>query len=146
MRKSVMFAVAAATLVGAAIAQVEVSSSSSSTYLLDIDPARYNGPPGQRVAVQLGDQPRHIALSSQDEVCVQLERLSTDSSAISAHIRVLRPEPHEAAVVKVAGPGIAPGTFRSTPWGLLLRVVPADASSQGNVKPLGTSTAPVCTL
>ena len=63
-------------------------------------------------------------LNSQDEICVQLKRAPTDSSIISAHVRVLRPEPHDAAEVKVAGPGISPGTFRSTPWGMLLRVVP----------------------
>jgi hypothetical protein len=129
--------------VGVALAQVEASSS---TYFIDVDPARYNGPPGQRLAVQVGDQPRHITLNSQDEICVQLRRATTDSSVISAYVRVLRPEPHAAAEVKVAGPGISPGTFRSTPWGMLLRVVPQKTVTLESVKALGTSDAPVCTL
>jgi hypothetical protein len=130
-------------LTGMAVAQIEATSS---TYFLDIDPARYNGPPGQRVAVQLDDQPRQLALNAQDEICVQLRRATTDNSIISAHVRVLRPVPHEATEVKVAGPGISPGTFRSTPWGMLLRVVPAKALTLDVVKPMGTSDAPVCSL
>ncbi len=143
MRKTILLGAAALAVVGVALAQVEASSS---TYFIDVDPARYNGPPGQRIAVQVGDQPRHIALNSQDEICVQLRRAATDSSIISAHVRVLRPEPHAAAEVKVAGPGISPGTFRSTPWGMLLRVVPEKKVTLEPVKALGTSNAPVCSL
>jgi len=142
MRKIFSAVAAACAVVGAALAQVEASSS---TYFLDVDPARYGGPAGQRIAVQIGDQPRHIALNSQDEICVQL-RSAPDNSAISAHVRALRPEPHDAVVVRVAGPGIAPGTYRSTPWGMLLRVVPEASAQPTDAKPLGASNAPVCTL
>ena len=143
MRNTVLLGAAALAVVGVALAQVEASSS---TYFIDVDPARYNGPPGQRIAVQVGDQPRHITLNSQDEICMQLRRAATDSSILSAHVRVLRPEPHEAAEVKVAGPGISPGTFRSTPWGMLLRVVPEKKATLEPVKALGTSDAPICSL
>jgi len=135
--------VAGIATVGAALAQVEASSS---TYFLDIDPARYNGPPGQRIAVLLGDQPRHVSLNSQDEICVQLQRAASDASVISAHVRVLRPEPHAAVAVKVAGPGVSPGTFRSTPWGMLVRIVPDKTVTQDAVKPVVTSDSPVCAL
>src|SRR5215510_6732083 len=107
MRKTILSVAAACAVVGVALAQVEASSS---IYLLDVDPARYGGPGGQRIAVQLGDQPRHIALNAQDEICVQL-RAAPDSDGISAHVRALRPEPHAAVVVRVAGPGISPGTY-----------------------------------
>ena len=130
-------------VVGVALAQVEASSS---TYFLDIDPARYNGPPGQRLAVLLGDQPRHVALNALDEICVQLKRATPDSAVIAAHLRVLRPEPHEAVAVTVAGPGISPGTFRSTPWGMLVRMVPVKTVTQDVVKPVATADAPVCAL
>jgi hypothetical protein len=143
MRKTFLLGAAMLAAVGVALAQVEASSS---TYFIDVDPARYNGPPGQRLAVQVDDQPRHITLNSQDEICVQLRRATTDSSVISAHVRVLRPEPHAATEVKVAGPGISPGTFRSTPWGMLLRVVPQKTVTLEAIKALGTSDAPVCTL
>jgi hypothetical protein len=143
MKRELMMGCAALALVGVALAQVEASSS---TYFIDVDPARYNGPPAQRIVMQVGDQPRHVTLNSKDEICVQLRRASTDSSIISAHVRVLRPEPHDAAEVKVAGPGISPGTYRSTPWGLLLRVVPEKKLTLQPAQTLGTSDAPVCSL
>lgn len=131
------------TAAGVALAQV---AAASSTYILDIDPARYNGPPGQRLAVVLDDQPRHITLTAQDEICVQLKRAAADGSTISAHVRVLRPEPHAAVEVKVAGPGISPGTFRSTPWGMLVRMVPPKAATIDLIKPVAVGDAPVCSL
>lgn len=143
MRKVIWCAAAGLAVVGAALAQVEASSS---IYFLDVDPARYGGPAGQRIAVQLDDQPRHVSLSAEDEICVQLRRAPSDSSAISAHVRVLRPQPHEAAVVKVAGPGISPGTYRSTPWGLLLRVVPDKNANTDSIKAVGLADKPVCSL
>jgi hypothetical protein len=143
MRKILWCAAGGLAVVGVALAQVEASSS---TYFLDVDPARYGGPAGQRIAVQVGDQPRHVLLSAEDEICVQLRRAAANSSEISAHVRVLRPQPHEAAVVRVAGPGISPGTYRSTPWGMLLRVVPEKSAVTDTVKPVGTSDKPVCTL
>ena len=142
MRTLFLTAAACVAAAGAALAQVEASSS---TYFIDVDPARYNGPPGQRLAVMLGDQPRHITLNAQDEICVQLQRATTDSSVV-ARVSVLKPEKHDAAVVTVAGPGVSPGTFRSTPWGMLLRMVPDKAITLDLVKPVGTSDAPVCTL
>jgi hypothetical protein len=142
MKKLIVSVAASLAVVGVALAQVEASSS---TYFLDVDPARYAGPEGQRLMVQLGDQPRQLALNSQDEICVQLQR-AADSGVINAHVRALRPEPHDAAVVRVAGPNISPGTFRSTPWGMLLRVVPEKAAGTDTIKPLGLAGAPVCSL
>jgi hypothetical protein len=142
MSKLIISAASCLAVVGVALAQVEASSS---TYFLDVDPARYSGPSGQRLAVQVGDQPRHVSLNAQDEICVQLQR-APDSGVISAHVRVLRPEPHSAAVVRVAGPGISPGTYRSTPWGMLLRVVTDRDAVTDPVKPLGLANAPVCAL
>ena len=143
MRRFITFSLAGLAVVGVALAQVETSSS---TYFLDVDPARYGGPAGQRIAVQIGDLPRHVSLSADDEICVQLQRAAANSAEISAHVRVLRPEPHAAAVVRVAGPGISPGTYRSTPWGLLLRVVPDKNAALDSVKPVGTADKPVCSL
>jgi hypothetical protein len=143
MRKLILAGVTSAALVGVALAQVEASSS---VYFLDVDPARYAGPAGQRLAVRIDDQPRHIAISDQDEICVQLQRSAPGSDVINAKVRALRPEPHEAVVVKVSGPDISPGTFRSTPWGMLLRVVPNTNAAVDVVKPVGTNDAPVCAL
>ena len=143
MRTLITFSIAGLAVVGVALAQVEASSS---TYLLDVDPARYGGPIGQRIAVQVDDQPRHVSLSAEDEICVQLRRAASNSSELSAHVRVLRPEPHEATVVRVAGPGISPGTYRSTPWGMLLRVVPDKNAVADTKKPVGISDKPVCSL
>jgi len=127
---------------GAALAQI--GATSASTYLLDVDPARYSGPPGTRVAVHLGDQPRQLQLGPQDEICLQLQR-AENGQVISARVRVLRPEPHELAVVSVAGPGISPGTYRSTPWGMLLRATPVNADEVPKTA-AGADGAPVCVL
>jgi hypothetical protein len=132
----------AVMMVGAALAQIEASVS---TYFLDVDPARYAGPAGKRVAMLLGDEPRRLQLSPQDEVCLQLQR-AENGDEIRARVRVLRPEPHELAVVRVAGPDISPGTYRSTPWGMLLRVTPATATDVPKVTVDGADDAPVCVL
>jgi hypothetical protein len=141
MRKTLLSIAIGMAVVGVALAQVEASST---LYVLDVDPARYSGPAGQRIAVRVDDAPRHITLSPQDEICVQLQR-AANGQVINAKVRVLRPEPHAAVEVRVVAPDISPGTFRSTPWGMLLRVVPPEKMA-GFGKPLGTSDAPVCSL
>ena len=95
------------------------------------------------VAVLVGDQPRQLKLGPQDEICLQLQR-ADNGQGLSARVRVLRPEPQELVVVNLAGPGISPGTYRSTPSGMLLRaalVKPDDAKAA-----VGTDGAPVCVL
>jgi hypothetical protein len=131
-------------MVGVALAQVEASSS---TYFLDVDPARYSGPAGQRLKLRVGDQPRYVNLGAQDEICVQLQRVTGDANkeVIKARVRAMRPEPMTAEV-RVVGPDISPGTFRSTPWGMLLRAVPKMSEETALVQPVGTDDAPVCTL
>jgi hypothetical protein len=143
MRKTMIFAASCAALVGVSLAQVEASSS---TYLIDIDPARYSGPAGQRLVMRVGDQPRSITIGEKDEICVQLHRVAGNSEIISARVRALRPEPQNAAEVRVVAPDISPGTFRSTPWGMLLRAVPGQTTSAETKTSLGTDNAPVCTL
>lgn len=142
MRKLVISAAACAAMVGVALAQVEASSS---TYFLDVDPARYAGPAGQRLALRVGDQPRHISLSAQDEICVQLQRVVGESEVISARVRALGPK-SQTAEVRVVAPDISPGTYRSTPWGMLLRALPEKTEARGITKPVGVEDAPVCTI
>jgi len=142
-KKMVLSVAVCAAAVGVALAQVEASSS---VYLLDVDPARYAGPAGQRLVLRVGDQPRNITIGTQDEICVQLQRVGENSEVISARVRALRPEPQDAAEVRVVAPDISPGTYRSTPWGLLLRAIPPKTENPGMIKPLGTDNAPICTL
>jgi hypothetical protein len=142
MRKMVLSVALCAALVGAALAQVQASST---VYLIDVDPARYAGPAGQRVVLRVGDQPRNVTIGAQDEICMQLQRVEGNSEVISARVRVLRPEPQSATEIRLVGPNIAPGTYRSTPWGLLLRAMPG-SDSQAALKALVADNAPVCTL
>jgi len=143
MRKVILSAAVCAALVGVALAQVQASST---VYLIDVDPARYAGPAGQRVALRVGDQPRNVTIGAQDEICVQLQRVEGSSTdVISARVRALRPEPQTAAEIRLVGPNIAPGTYRSTPWGLLLRATPG-SDTQAASKASDTENAPVCTL
>jgi hypothetical protein len=139
MRKKFLLAATLALIAAAATAQMEAST----TYLLDIDPARYAGPAGQRLMLRVGDQPRHITIGKQDEICVQLQR-DAATGVINARVRTLTPEP-KSAEVRVVAPDISPGTYRSTPWGLLLRALP-EKEGPGVVKPVVTDDAPVCTL
>lgn len=143
MHKQLLFGAACAAVVGIALAQVEASSS---TYLLDVDTARYISPASERLMLRVGDQPRHVSIGTQDEICVQLQRVEGNSEVISARIRALRPQPRDAAEVRLVGPGISPGTYRSTPWGMLLRALPDKSTDVSVSKALGTDTAPVCTL
>jgi len=143
MHKLVLPAAVCVAFVGVALAQVEASSS---TYLLDVDTARYVGPASQRLMLRVGDQPRSITIGTQDEICVQLQRIEGNSEVIAARIRALRPQPRDATEVRLVGPDISPGTYRSTPWGMLLRALPEKTGNVGMSKPLGTETAPVCTL
>jgi hypothetical protein len=143
MHKLVLPAAVCVAFVGAALAQVEASSS---TYLLDVDTARYVGPASQRLMLRVGDQPRSITIGTQDEICVQLQRVEGNSEVIAARIRALRPQTRDATEVRLVGPDISPGTYRSTPWGMLLRALPEKTGNVGMSKPLGTESAPVCTL
>ena len=143
MHKLVLPAAVCVAFVGAALARVEASSS---TYLLDVDTARYVGPASQRLMLRVGDQPRSITIGTQDEICVQLQRVEGNSEVIAARIRTLRPLTRDATEVRLVGPDISPGTYRSTPWGMLLRALPEKTGNVGMSKPLGTESAPVCTL
>jgi hypothetical protein len=145
MRNLKVIAVACGTLMTMGVALAQIEASSVSTYFLDVDPARYAGPAGKRVAILLGDEPRRLELSPQDEVCLQLQR-AENGQEISARVRVLRPEPHELVVVRVAGPDISPGTYRSTPWGMLLRVTPMRMNDETKATAVSTDGAPVCVL
>jgi hypothetical protein len=142
MRKLMWSAAVCAAMVGAALAQVEASSS---VYFLDVDPARYAGPAGQRLVLLVGDQPRHVTVGAKDEICVQLERVAGESEIISARIRSLGPDA-KAAEVRVVAPDISPGTYRSTPWGMLLRALPTKTDPRGALEPVVASNAPVCTI
>src|SRR5688572_3365807 len=141
MRKFISMMVAYLAVMGVALAQM---AASSNLYYLDVDSGRYGGPAGQRIAMQLGDEPRRVALGSNDEICVQLRRAASDATTISAHVSALKPQPQTAAIVLVAGPGISPGTFRSTPWGLLLRMRTPAISETSGVK--STADSPICAL
>jgi hypothetical protein len=143
MHKPILLAAACVAVVGVALAQVEASSS---TILLDVDTARYAGPASQRLILHVGDQPRHITIGTQDEICVQLQRVAGNTEIISARVRALRPEQQDAAEVRIIAPDISPGTYRSTPWGLLLRALPDKTGNFEINKALGTDNAPVCTL
>lgn len=142
MRKLMLSAAICAAMVGVALAQVEASSS---TYFLDVDPARYAGPAGQRLSLRVGDQPRQVTIGTQDEICVQLLRVAGKGEVINARVRALGPQPQEADV-RVVAPDITPGTYRSTPWGLLLRALPGKADAPALIKTIGTDDAPVCAL
>jgi hypothetical protein len=142
MRKHILLAAVCAATVGVALAQVEASSS---TYFLDVDNASYAGPAGQRLVLRVGDPPRHVTIGARDELCVQLQRDAANTEVIRARVRDLGTS-DKVADVRVVAPDISPGTYRSTPWGLLLRALPEKQQADPLPKPVGVDQAPVCTL
>lgn len=153
MKRILLGVTTVAVLGGAAFAQVSPSAhvgattqvnANSRVYFIDVDPGRYGGPGAQRLTVRLGDEPRALKLGL-DEICLQLQA-SENSQIINARVRAFSPEPHEPTSVRVVAPDISPGTFRSTPWGMLLRVVSDQTEAATPVKAIGTSEAPVCQL
>lgn len=142
MRTVIWSAAVFVAMAGIALAQAEAGGG---VYLLDVDPARYAGPAGQRVILRVGDQPRHFIIGGQEEICVQLERLAGESEIISARIRSLGPDP-KAAEVRVVAPDISPGTYRSTPWGMLLRALPGETEPDEVIAAVRGTDAPVCAI
>ena len=142
MRKLMLSAAVCVAMVGAALAQVEASSS---VYFLDVDTARYSSPAGERLMLRVNDEPRHVTIGSHDEICVQLQRVDGAGEIISARIRAMGPE-SKAAEVRVVAPDISPGTYRSTPWGMLLRALPDKSGRDLKTTALGTANAPVCKI
>ena len=59
MHKVILSAILSVAMVGVALAQMEASSAS---YVIDVDPARYAGPSGQRVVLRVGDQPSLVRI------------------------------------------------------------------------------------
>src|SRR5690349_22691316 len=105
MRKMILSATLSVAMVGVALAQMQASSTSyvSTSYVLDVDPARYAGPGGQRVMLRVGDQPRNVVIGTQDEICVQLQRVE-GTDVVTARVRALRPQPQNAAEIRLVGP------------------------------------------
>ena len=142
MRKLISSAAVCAAMVGVALAQVEASSS---VYFLDVDPARYAGPAAQRLVLRVGDVPRQVSLGGHDAICVQLRRVAGSTGVIAARVRSLGPEPKDADV-RVVAPDIAPGTYRSTPWGMLVRALPGLDDARATPVKVAEEEAPVCEL
>ena len=74
---------------------------------------------------------------------MQLQRVVGESEVIAARIRTLSAE-SRTADVRVVAPDISPGTYRSTPWGMLVRATrqPVEAEAQ----PVSLKEAPVCQI
>lgn len=126
MRTLIFSAALIAASFGAALAQVQASSS---VYFIDVDTARYAGPEGQRLTLRVGDPPRQVTVGDHEEICLQLQRDARDSEVIRARVRALGSD-DKVAEVRLVAPDISPGTYRSTPWGLLLRALPERSAAQ----------------
>jgi hypothetical protein len=134
MHKLVLPAAVCVAFVGAALAQVEASSS---TYLLDVDTARYVGPASQRLMLRVGDQPRSITIGTQGN-CVQLQHIEGNSEVIAAFMRA-GPQPRDDGV-RLVGPDISPN-HRST-RGACCCVPPEKTGNVGAEQATGHRDAP----
>jgi hypothetical protein len=89
---------------------------------VDMDAVRYGGPARARVQIRVDDVPRRLVIDEKSAiVCVQLSTRSPGE--IVARIRRLSGQSSTIEEIRIAGAAVAPGTFRTTSWGLLLRLV-----------------------
>ena len=108
---------------------------------VDLSIARYDAPSAVRVYLMPDDVPRSVQLGPQDVLCLRLIR--HDAHTV-LQIAAQAPQAQPAADLVLAGPGVEPGTYRTTPWQVLARV-PTSADSIGGTA-LSAATFPRCPM
>lgn len=104
---------------------------------VDMDVSRNGGPERTRIALRLGDSPRLVQLGKDDDLCVQA--FSPEDGGIAIRVRALRPSQTAVEVITIGGNNIVPETFRTTTWGLLLRLVSPDTAFNSQARKPGPS-------
>jgi hypothetical protein len=96
------------------------SSMAGERVRIEFDTGQLRGPDRLQLVLAVGDLPRRVIWSETDELCVQVR---PRSRGLEVAVRAATSGGAENAVVTVSGPGVTPGTFRTTPAGLLVRLV-----------------------
>jgi hypothetical protein len=130
-------------------AVVPATAPSKHVHWLDVDPVQ-STMRSDRIRLQLraNDVPRRLVLSSESDICLALQ--ASESGHLVAQVRRLSSAGSALEWIQVGGTGVEPGTFRTTSWGLLLRLVVSPSFGSGGAREfdreLDASVQPPCEL
>ena len=108
---------------------------------VDLSIARQDAPSAVRVHLVPNDESRSVKVGPDDVLCLSLKR---HGDQMVLHIAAQAPQVQPATELVLAGPGVEPGTYRTTPWQVLARV-PTSTDTIGGT-PLSAATFPRCPL
>lgn len=106
---------------------------------VDLSIARHDAPSAVRVHLVPNDEPRSVQVGPDDVLCLSLQRRG-DATVLRVGAQAPRVQP--ATDLLLAGPGVEPGTYRTTPWQVLARL-PTSTDTIGGTT-LSAATFPRC--
>lgn len=86
---------------------------------VDLSIARHDAPSAVRVHLVPNDEARSVRVGPDDVLCLSLMR---HGSQTVLRIAAQAPQIQPSTELVLAGPGVEPGTYRTTPWQVLARV------------------------
>ncbi len=96
-----------------------VSQPSDGAIAVDVSIARHDAPSAVRVHLVPNDEARSVRVGPDDVLCLSLVR---QGSQTVLRIAAQAPQIQPSTELVLAGPGVEPGTYRTTPWQVLARV------------------------
>ncbi len=124
-----------------AVTQAADASPSDGAVAVDLSIARPDAPSVVRVQLQPEDRPRSVQIGPQDVLCLSLHRRGDE---MVLRIGANSPQVQPATELVLAGPGVEPGTYRTTPWQVLARLPTASDTMTHGRAMLSASTFPQC--
>lgn len=106
---------------------------------VDLSIARHDAPSAVRVHLVPDDDSRSVKVGPDDVLCMSLKR---QGDQMVLRIAAQAPQVQPSTDLVLAGPGVEPGTYRTTPWQVLARV-PTSTDTIGGV-PLSAAAFPRC--
>ena len=123
------------------VAQAADTTSLDGAVAVDLSIARLDAPSAVRVRLQPEDRPRSVQIGPQDVLCLSLHRRGDE---MVLRIGAKSPQVQPATELVLAGPGVEPGTYRTTPWQVLARLPTPSDTLTGGRELLSASTFPQC--
>ena len=97
---------------------------------VDLSIARHDAPSAVRVHLVPNDESRSVKVGPDDVLCLSLKR---HGDQMVLRIAAQAPQVQPSIDLVLAGPGVEPGTYRTTPWQVLARV-PTSTDTIGGVR------------
>lgn len=86
---------------------------------VDLSIARHDAPSAVRVHLVPNDEARSVQVGPADVLCLSLKR---QGEQMVLRVAAQTPQVQPSTDLVLAGPGVEPGTYRTTPWQVLARV------------------------